>query len=426
MLFNSELFVQCSTAKMENQVTLSTEVNKVIILIAVQCVKKLLVSRKKNRRNRKIWVRDWLSRRENLGASTRLLAEMREEDIDGYKNHLRMLPHQFDELLSKTGSAIQKQDTHMRNAIPAKVKLEITLRYLATGDSLYTLEALHRVARSTIAKFLPEVCNAIYSALKDYMQIPGPEDWKRIEHGFRTKWNFPGCVGALDGKHINILAPDDTSDYYNYKGAHSIILLALADDDYCFSYVNVRTNGRASDGGVYQQSKLAQALQNNTLNLPEQSVVVADAAFPLKTYLMKPYRTTPTRKEKIFNYRLSRARRIVENAFGILVTRFRVLLNAIDMAPKKVDYVVLAACALHNWLRKTSDMYITQRCVDFEDIQQRVLIPGAWRTQLRQALEGLPRTRYSNHASQQAEAIRDTYAQLFVTTETVPWQDHMI
>ncbi|CAH1990080.1 unnamed protein product [Acanthoscelides obtectus] len=128
MLFNSELFVQCSTAKMENQVTLSTEVNKVIILIAIQCVKKLLVSRKKNRRNRKIWVRDWLSRRENLGASTRLLAEMREEDIDGYKNHLRMLPHQFDELLSKTGSAIQKQDTHMRNAIPAKVKLEITLR----------------------------------------------------------------------------------------------------------------------------------------------------------------------------------------------------------------------------------------------------------------------------------------------------------
>lgn len=206
----------------------------------------------------------------------------------------------------------------------------------------------------------------------------------------------------MDGKHINIVAPDDTADYYNYKGTHSIILLALVDDDYCFSYVNVGTNGRASDGGVFQQSYLAQALENNSLNLPNQSVFVVDAAFPLKPYLMKPYRNTPTRKEKTFNYRLSRARRIVENAFGILVTKFRVLMNAIDMTPKNVDIIILAACSLHNWLRKTSDMYITQRCVDFEDTQQRVVVPGSWREKLQRALEGLQPTRYSNHASRRA------------------------
>ncbi|CAH1967920.1 unnamed protein product [Acanthoscelides obtectus] len=81
---------------------------------------------------RTIWVRHWLTSRENFGASTQLLTEMREEDIDSYKNHLPMMPYQFDELFSKVESAVQKQDTHMRNAIPAKV----TLRYLATGDSL--------------------------------------------------------------------------------------------------------------------------------------------------------------------------------------------------------------------------------------------------------------------------------------------------
>jgi DDE superfamily endonuclease len=229
----------------------------------------------------------------------------------------------------------------------------------------------------------------------------------------------------MDGKHINILSPGGNSDYYNYKGNHSIILLALVDDDYCFTYVNVGTNGRASDGGVYQKSNLSQALENNTLNLPDQSVIVADGAFPLKSYLMTPYRTTPTDKKKIFNYRLSRARRIVENAFGILVTRFRVLMHAIDMAPKNVDQITLAACALHNWLRKTSDMYITQRCVDFEDTQQRVMIPGSWRARLQTALEGLPPTR-SNHPSRRAEEMRDAYAQLFETTEAVPWQNHMI
>ncbi|KAL0868281.1 hypothetical protein ABMA27_007811 [Loxostege sticticalis] len=391
---------------MDNQTAIRMELNKIILLLAMQCIQKLISSRQKKKRKRKIWVRDWISRRQDLGASAQLLTEMRVEHATGYKNFMRMLPHQFDCLLSQVKSAIQKQDTHMRNAIPVKVKLEVTLRYLATGDSLHTLEALYRVERSTISIFLPEVCEAIYNALKDYIRIPSREDWIRIEHGFRTKWNFPGCIGALDGKHINT----------------GIILLALVDDDYCFSYVNVGTNGRASDGGVYQKSNLAHALENNTLNLPDQSVIVADAAFPLKSYLMKPYRTTPTRRENLFNY----PRRIVENAFGILVTRFRVLMNAIDMTPEKVDCVTLAACALHNWLRKTSDMYITQRCVDFEDIQQGVVIPGAWRAQLRRALEGIPPTRYSNHASRQAEAIRNTYAQLFETTEAVLWQDHMI
>jgi hypothetical protein len=155
---------------MENQVALSRELNRITILLAIQCVTNLL-SKKKKKRNRTTWVRDWLSRREQLGASARLLLEMREEDIEGYKNHLRMLPHQFDELLSKVEKAIKKQDTHMRKAIPPKVKLEVTLRYLATGDSLYTLSALFRVGRSTIALFIPEVCNAIYNALKEYVQV---------------------------------------------------------------------------------------------------------------------------------------------------------------------------------------------------------------------------------------------------------------
>lgn len=60
---------------------------------------------------------------------------MRGEDLDSYKNHLRILPHKFDDLLSKIESVIQKRNTCMRDAIPSKVKLEITLRYLAVGDS---------------------------------------------------------------------------------------------------------------------------------------------------------------------------------------------------------------------------------------------------------------------------------------------------
>lgn len=157
---------------MDNQLSIRTELNKIVLLLAIDCTKTLLLKNTKKTRNRTIWVRDWIARRINLGASTRLLAEMREEDTEGYKNHLRLLPYQFDALLSKIESSIQKRDTHMRDAIPARVKLEITLRYLAVGDSLHTLEALHRVGRSTISQFIPEVCAAIQIKKKTLKTFP--------------------------------------------------------------------------------------------------------------------------------------------------------------------------------------------------------------------------------------------------------------
>lgn len=199
----------------------------------------------------------------------------------------------------------------------------------------------------------------------------------------------------------------------------------MVDDNYCFSYVDIGCNGRASDGGIFKKSSLGQALQRNTLDIPEHSVIVGDAAFPLKPYLMKPFATMPTQREKVFNYRLSRARRIVENAFGILVSRFRILEASITLAPEKVDVIVLAACSLHNWLRKTTDTYITQRCVDYEDIQVGTTIRGSWRHQFQSTLQNLPAT-HNNHFSREAVQVRNTYADLFITTETLSWQDRMI
>ncbi|KAK0156284.1 Protein ALP1-like [Merluccius polli] len=79
--------------------------------------------------------------------------------------------------------------------------------------------------------------------------------------------------------------------------------------------------------------------------------MVGDAAFPLKLYLMRPYPgQNLTHQKRIFNYRLSRARMVVENAFGILSSRWRVLHRRINLHPQNVDTLVLAACILHNFL----------------------------------------------------------------------------
>lgn len=166
-------------------------------------------------------------------------------------------------------------------------------------------------------------------------QVPqNNEDWKEIELGFRTRWNFPGCHGAIDGKHLIIQAPPNCgSEYFNYKGSNSVVLMAVVDHDYCFRHVNIGANGRNSDGGIFKNSKLRSDLENNLL--PKGGFLVGDDAFPLKSYLLKPYSgTNLSTKQKIFNYRVSRARRIVENAFGILASRFRICQNPYQLMTK--------------------------------------------------------------------------------------------
>lgn len=246
--------------------------------------------------------------------------------------------------------------------------------------------------------------------------------------GFSTRWNFPRCCGSIDGKHIIIRCPSNSgSDYYNYKGSFSTILLAVVDDAYCFTYIDIGANGRASDGGVLAKSGFQKAIDNKQLHLPNNALFVADDAFSLREYLMKPHNTRSGRlslKKKIFNYRLSRARRIVENAFGILAARFRIFEKPITINPDKVDSLVKATVALHNWLRITSPgVYFYRGCVDEENINTGEVVPGSWRTEVLN--EGLSSVTYkSKHHNPTiaAKNVRDELADWFMGEGSVPWQ----
>ena len=92
-----------------------------------------LFLRKKNTPQRTVWTRDWLLRRDDLGAYNTLLTELREEDQKSFLNFLRLSPGLFEGLLEKVSPLIKKHDTYFRKAIPPGMRLAITLRYLATG-----------------------------------------------------------------------------------------------------------------------------------------------------------------------------------------------------------------------------------------------------------------------------------------------------
>ncbi|MCG8624691.1 MAG: transposase family protein [Proteobacteria bacterium] len=178
----------------------------------------------------------------------------------------------------------------------------------------------------------------------------------------------------MDGKHILVTAPYNSGSlYYNYKGTFSLNLMALVDGNYKFIFIDVGQYGSNADGGVFQRSEFGKAFLNRDLDIPQPKAIpgapeigllphciVADEAFPLRIDLMRPY---PRRKKNenlpedkaVFNYRLSRARRIVENAFGIMVQCWRILLRRMQLKETTAISVVKACCILHNYLREEAE-----------------------------------------------------------------------
>lgn len=155
---------------------------------------------------------------------------------------------------------------------------------------------------------------------------------------FWQRWNFPNLIGAIDGKHVIIQAPPNTGSlYFSYKKkTFSVVLLALVSADYKFVVIDVGSYGKNSDGAIFSSSALGKLLRRKQLEIPSDKtlpgtniilphVIVGVEAFPLSVNLMRPYpghQTANNEENRIFNYRLSRTRRVSENAFGLLVNKF--------------------------------------------------------------------------------------------------------
>ncbi|XP_051156884.1 uncharacterized protein LOC127278952 [Leptopilina boulardi] len=174
---------------------------------------------------------------------------------------------------------------------------------------------------TTIQKLVQESMKILWKTLQpDVLKFPSTEEeWMKIIKDFDDLWQFPNCFGAMDGKHIMMQAqPNTGSDCYNYKEFHSIILLAMCDATYNFTYVDVGGKGRQSDSGVLKNTDLYEKLANDSLNLPPASflhdngprvpqVFLGDAAFSNTDYCLCPFKGAGKgnlEKDKmIFNYR---------------------------------------------------------------------------------------------------------------------------
>ncbi|XP_016115196.1 uncharacterized protein [Sinocyclocheilus grahami] len=184
--------------------------------------------------------------------------------------------------------------------------------YLASGNSVRTLAFHYRMGESTVAKAIKDTCAAINRYLASGNSV------RTLAFHYRM------------GESTVAKAIKDT------------LLLAVVDAEYRFCLVHIGEYGRSSDGGVFAGSAIRQALDAKKLEVPDDQqlpgaehlgnmpfTIVGDAAFPLKTYLMRPYPGLDiSTQQRIVNYRLSRVRNVVENAFGILSSHWRILMKS--------------------------------------------------------------------------------------------------
>ena len=365
-----------------------------------------------------------------------------EQDPEHYKNYMRMDLYTFEELVTQLEPLLKKCDTTMRNAISPSEHLAVTLRFLATGESYTSLQYQFRINKGTISQIILRVCKAISETLShEFIKCPtSEEEWEQIAHEF---WQLPNCLGAIDGKHVRILHPPGSgSDYFNYKGFFSIVLLAVVGARSEFVYVDVGCQGRISDGGVFRNTDFFKALERKKLNILQPSELpvddvnyqdwrpvipyyfVGDDAFSLSENLMKPYPNRgQTEEQRILNYRFSRARRVSESAFGILSSKFRVFLSTLCVKPENATIIVHAALALHNYLLcKCPNVYTPSGSMDAQNGDGDI-IDGDWRKTADHELCIIQNItiRGSNY-TRNAAAVRDCLCEYVNGPGQVPWQ----
>nr|CAH7734521.1 unnamed protein product [Callosobruchus chinensis] len=226
---------------------------------------------------------------------------------------------------------------------------------------------------STVGKIIKEVCAALWEVFQPlHMKQPTTADFLRISEEYNRLWDFPNCIGAWDGKHIRIKCPSHSgSMFFNYKHYFSIVLQGLVDDHYRFISIDVGGYGKQSDG--------------------------ADEAYPLKENLMKPYSgKTLNPSQENFNKRLSRARKTVECAFGILFAKWRIISSVIETGETTADIIIKAICILHNIIIEKESYLL--------NVLELPQIPDTC---------NLHRSRLSNSSTNRSKLVRQKYTEFF-------------
>ena len=277
-----------------------------------------------------------------------------------FRQQLRMKKDTFDVVLNLLGYRLVRQDTRFRDAIPSEKVLALGLYRLGHGNSYNSIGPVFNVGKSTTIEAVQDVVNGLYELRNEWIKFPQtPVETAAVIETFEEYSELPNVAGAIDGSHVRIIAPIDSAvDYFSRYQQHDFIIQAVVDGRKMFMDFSCGYPGAMHDGRVFRRSniyRLAEARQiltEPTVHIRGHEIgpyLVGDSAYPCSQYLMKPYpEGTRDPDEKKFNKQLSKARVKVECAFGILKSRWRVLLKRFDSGLEFAVKCAIACAVLHN------------------------------------------------------------------------------
>ena len=263
-------------------------------------------------------------------------------------------------------------DTRLHNALCVQHREAITLWCLATCGEYRTIGHLFGVARSTVCVIVHGTCGAIVNVFKSqYIQFPTGANLQQVVDGFESKCQMIQRAGAIDGCHIRVKPPTQNhTDFYNRKGWYSIVLQGVVNHNYLFTDVMVGWPGSGvhdvrvlANSHLYCKAINKEMLNSSVIKILGKDIfpfLLGDSAYPLSMWLMKlfPHNSLLSDSKKTFNYKLSRAQIVVENAFVRLKSRWRRLMNQNNMDVSHVPYVVTTCCILHNVCEIDGDTFV--------------------------------------------------------------------
>ena len=244
--------------------------------------------------------------------------------------------------------------------------LLICLQYLGNQGAIRLWADKFDRTESTVFNCIRIVCEFLFQKQSHFIRWPSIAEVRGVAEQFRRRSGFPGVVGALDGYHIPFQPTSGSSKpYRNYKKFHSFVLMATVLPDRSFSYIFTGFPGSAHDSTIFQRSSLFEKLENNCINHfnPNRYHIIADSAFPLKSWLLPPYKQPAgglSQSQKRFNFKHSQTRIVVENAFGDLKNRFR-RCQMINATIENGVNIAVASCVIHNICIQNGDIVIEDR-----------------------------------------------------------------
>lgn len=270
-----------------------------------------------------------------------------------FNERFRLTSVKMEYILENIGNLLQ-HETERNHSLSPRQQLLAALHWLGTGSQYHAVADMHCISKATVCRAVHAVVDAIYDILLQRLVI-WPNDMLAVVREFNRISRLPLVTGAMDGTLIQIDAPTANEPaYVDRHGNHSINVMAVCGPDYQFYYISANWPGSVHDARVLRNSPLYRRMEGGWRPFPN-GIIVGDSAYPLKEWLIPPIVRNPNDEaEQRFLRSHRQARRVIEQAFGIMKEKFPCL-KLLRLNPQLSAKVVMCCAALCNLSREANE-----------------------------------------------------------------------